>query len=182
MLHAAQMITQPPESTTEALGTNATFSCRGIGSVLWQLNGTQVLDAGQVPNFVNEQVFVPLPRDNFSELIVTATRETNATFVIICAMIPFRGVETPVESGPVQLLVYGEYNVDAWKVFAYCLSLSSLTGQILSSPSFRWPDSLIPLFPILEKGDERVWPAKLVFIQYKVMTTMLQITVCDFNC
>ena len=131
-----QMITQPPESTTVALGTNATFSCRGIGSVLWQINGTQVQAAGQVPVFASAQVFVPLPRDNFSELIVTATRETNATLMIICAVNPFSGVEAPVESDLVQLFVYGEYNVDRRVSPVYCLPLSSLTGQILLSPSF----------------------------------------------
>ena len=152
MLHAAQMITQPPESTTVALDTNATFSCRGIGSVLWQINGTQVLDAGQVPKFVSTQVFVPLPRDNFSELIVTATEETNATLAIICIVNPFRGVETTMESGPVRLLVYGEYNVDAWKVFAHCLPLSSLAGQILSSPSFPLARFSYPPLSHLGKG------------------------------
>ena len=72
------MISQPPVSTTAALGTNATFSCRGAGSVLWQINGTQVQAqaASQVPKFENAQVqvfFFPLPRPSSSELIVTAT-------------------------------------------------------------------------------------------------------------
>ena len=102
-----QMITQPPVSTTAALGTNATFSCRGIGRVLWQINGTQVRGASQPPVFAIAQIFVPLPRDNFSELIVTATRETNATLVIICTVDPISGVGDSVGSDPVQLLVYG---------------------------------------------------------------------------
>ena len=100
------MITQPPVSTTAALDTNATFSCHGIGRVLWQINSTQVQDAGQVPGFANVQVFVPPPRDNFSELIVTATGETNATLMIICQVHPFRGVGKADRSEPVQLLVY----------------------------------------------------------------------------
>ena len=104
----AQMITQPPESTTAALDTNATFSCRGIGKVLWEINGTQVRDASQVPVFANVRVFVPLPRDNFSELTVTATRDTNATLVIICTVDPFIGVGDPDRSEPVRLLVYGK--------------------------------------------------------------------------
>ena len=152
MLHAAQMITQPPESTTVALGTNTTFYCRGIGSVLWQINGTQVLDAVQVQIFVSTQVFVPPPRDNFSELIVTATEKTNATLAIMCIVNPFRGVEATMESDPVRLFVYGEYNVDAWKVFAYCFPLSSLTGQILSSPSFPLARLSYPPLSHLGKG------------------------------
>ena len=94
-------------STTAALGTNATFSCRGIGRVLWLINGTQVRAANQPPVFANTQVFVPLPRDSFSELIVTATRVTNATLVIICIVDPISGVGDSVGSDPVQLLVYG---------------------------------------------------------------------------
>ena len=101
------MITQPPVSTTAALGTNATFSCRGAGSVLWQINGTQVQDASQVPVFENVQVYVPLPRDSSSELIVTATEMTNATLVIICIVDPGIEMGDPGLSDAVRLLVYG---------------------------------------------------------------------------
>jgi hypothetical protein len=98
-------------STTAALGTNATFSCRGTGSVLWQINGTQVRDASQVPAFASILlVYVPLPRDSSSELIVTATRETNASLMIICVVDPGIGMGNLVRSDPVQLLVYGKYN------------------------------------------------------------------------
>ena len=103
------MLTQPPVSTIAALGTNATFSCRGIGRVLWQINGTQVKGASQPPVFAIAQIFVPIPRDNFSELIITVTRETNATLVIICLIDPVSGVGDSVRSDPVQLLVYGMF-------------------------------------------------------------------------
>ena len=106
---SAQMITQPPEFTTAALDKNATFYCCGIGRILWQINGTQVQTASQVPMFASIQVFVPLPRDNFSELIVTATREINATLEIRCVVDPFVGVVDSVKSDPVQLLVYGMF-------------------------------------------------------------------------
>ena len=109
ILHAAQMITQPPESTTAALDANATFSCHGIGRVLWQINGTQVWSANQVPVFASIQVFVPLPRDNFSELIVTATRETNASLEIRCVVDPYSGVGITIMSDPARLLVYGMF-------------------------------------------------------------------------
>ena len=102
------MITQPPVSTTAALGTNATFSCRGAGSVLWQINGTQVQDASQLPNFESILVYVPPPRPNSSELIVTATEVTNATLVIVCAVDPGIGMGDIRRSDPVQLLVYGK--------------------------------------------------------------------------
>ena len=103
----AQIITQPPVSITAALDTNATFSCRGNGEVLWQINGTQIRTANQVPNFASIQVFVPLPRDSSSELIITATGETNATLIIICAVDQGVGMGTFVRSDPVRLLVYG---------------------------------------------------------------------------
>ena len=103
----AQMLTQPPVSTAAALGTNATFSCGGSGRVLWQINGTQVRVASQMLNFASIDVFVPLSRDNFSKLIVTATDETNATLMIICVVDPSAGVGGSISSDPVQLLVYG---------------------------------------------------------------------------
>ena len=104
----AQTLTQSPESTTAALSTDATFSCCRTGSVLWQINGSQVQDASQLPIFARVQVYVPLPRDGFSEMIVTATRDTNATLVIICVVDPGIGMGNIVRSNPVQLLVYGK--------------------------------------------------------------------------
>ena len=104
------MITQPPQSTIAALGTNATFFCRGDGSVLWQINGSQVRDPGQLPVFAGFKVFVPLPRQSFSELIVTATEVTNATLEIICVVDPGIGMGDIDSSDPVQLLVYGKLN------------------------------------------------------------------------
>ena len=104
----AQILVQPPESTTAALGANATFSCRGEGTILRQFNNTVVQDESQVPLFANIQVFVALPRDDFSELIVTATRVTNATLVIVCVVDPGVGMGDLVRSDPVQLLVYGK--------------------------------------------------------------------------
>ena len=103
------MISQPPESTTAALGTNATFSCHGSGKVSWQIGNTQVRDETQVPGFASIlQVYVPLPRDSSSELIVTATRETNATIMIRCIVDPFIGVGSDDRSDPVTLFVYGK--------------------------------------------------------------------------
>ena len=135
MHSTAQMITQSPESTTAALDTNATFSCHGIGRVMWQINGTQVQVAGQVPIFASAQVFAPLPRDNFSELIVTATREINTTLMIICAVNPFRGVEVPVISDPVRLLVYGENDVDGrFSLDWYIVCLYVVSQARLSHP------------------------------------------------
>ena len=64
--HTGQMITQPPVSTTAALGTNATFSCRGIGRVLWLINGTQVKSASQPPVFAKAQIFVPQYQETIS--------------------------------------------------------------------------------------------------------------------
>ena len=108
-------------STTAALGTNATFSCRGAGSVLWQINGTQVQDASQLPSFESILVYVPLPRPSSSELIVTATEVTNASLVIICAVDPGIGMGDILTSDPVQLLVYGMYlchaHVRMYKIF-----------------------------------------------------------------
>ena len=106
----AQVISQPPESTTAALGANATFSCRGNGKVLWEINNTQVRDASQLPTFSSICVFAPLPKDSSSELIVTASTTTNASLIIICVVEPGANVRpwSSNESSPVQLLVYGK--------------------------------------------------------------------------
>ena len=104
------MISQPPESTTAALGTNATFSYRGTGSVLWEINSTQVRAASQVPLFSSICVFVPLPNDSSNELFVTASTTTNASLMIVCVVQPSPGVQpwSSNKSSPVQLLVYGK--------------------------------------------------------------------------
>ena len=125
-------------STTAALGTNATFSCRGAGSVLWQINGTQVRDASQLPAFESILVFVPLPRPSSSELIVTATEVTNATLEIICIVDPGIGMGDLVKSDAVQLLVYGRYLCYAHDVQNFSLvdgySSTCIQGADQASP------------------------------------------------
>ena len=106
----AQLITQPPESTTAALGTNATFTCAGNGQVRWQVTGTQVLTQELVELFAADGVYVPLPTPNFSELIITASVKYNVTGqgAVVCQVDPGIGVGQVEESDPVRLLVYGE--------------------------------------------------------------------------
>ena len=74
----AQLITQPPESATVALNTNATFSCSRNGEVLWEISNIQIIAPVQVQQFADVKVFVPLPKPSFSELIVTATVNNEA--------------------------------------------------------------------------------------------------------
>ena len=109
----AQLITQPPESTTTALSTNATFSCHGNGSVFWEINRTQVLTESQVREFAQgTQEYVPLPTSSFSLLIMTATVDNNFTQIeVICLVDPGLGVGELQESNSVHLLVYGEYSM-----------------------------------------------------------------------
>ena len=105
--HTAQeLITQPPVNTTTALGTNATFSCRGNGPVLWSISNTQIRDANQLSGFEMVGIYVPLPKDNFSELIITATLKNNATRMIQC--IVDQGIIGKINMNVVTLLVYGE--------------------------------------------------------------------------
>ena len=100
------MITQPPESTAAALGTNATFSCHGNGSVFWEINRTQVVTEDQVRALAQEtQEYVPLPTSSFSLLIMTATVDKNFTREVICVVDHDGEIE---KSNPVRLLVYGE--------------------------------------------------------------------------
>ena len=109
-LATAQLITRPPESTTAALGTNATFTCAGNGLVRWQVTGTQILTQEQVELFETDGVYVPLPTPNFSELIITASVKYNVTDpgAVVCQVDPGIGVGQVEKSDPVRLLVYGE--------------------------------------------------------------------------
>ena len=83
----AQLITDSPKNVTAALGTNATFSCRGNGEIRWEIAGTHVLTEQQVQLFSQEKVYVPLPTPSFSELIMTATEMYNFTTTIIISQI-----------------------------------------------------------------------------------------------
>ena len=97
------MITQPPESTTAALGTNATFSCRGNGEIIWEIDGTQVLTEQHVQLFSCEKVYVPLPTPSVSELIMTASEMNNFTRTIRCLVDPGIRVGLVEKSDPVYL-------------------------------------------------------------------------------
>ena len=108
---AAQLIAVPPESATAALGTNATFTCRGNGDVFWEISGTQVQTEQLVQLFAVEKVYVPLPTPSISQLIMTATEMNNFTRTIQCLTVdPGVGVGPYAyeKSDPVHLLVYGE--------------------------------------------------------------------------
>ena len=96
-------------NTTTALGTNATFSCRGNGQVIWDISNTRVRTVDTVQSFAEVEVFVPLPTPNFSELIVKGTVENNFTRPIRCVVEPGNVLEANEESDAVYLLVYGEY-------------------------------------------------------------------------
>ena len=100
----------PPVNTTTALGTNATFSCRGNGQIVWEISSTQVRGQDQVEGFNAVNVFVPLPTADYSELIVTGTRDNNNTRPIRCVVEPENVLEANEESDAVYLLVYGELN------------------------------------------------------------------------
>ena len=109
MTQTAQLITQPPENVTAALGTNATFTCRGNGKVLWEVDGTQIMTEQQVQLFAEVGVYVPLPTPSVSELIMTATEMNNFTRSIICRVDPGIRVGAVEKSDPVHLTVFGEY-------------------------------------------------------------------------
>ena len=94
-------------NTTAALGTNATFSCRGDSNITWEINGRQIRDRDEVDTFRTQlKVYVPLPKPSFSELIFTASTTTNCTSVV-CLVGPRNG---PVNtSEEVKILAYGKF-------------------------------------------------------------------------
>ena len=96
-----RLITQPPTNTTAALGTNATFHCRGNGEIHWKVNDTEITDLSLIQDFEQIGIYTPLPKDTLSSLIVTATEKNNHTH-------EFRCLINTEESEKSQLLVYGE--------------------------------------------------------------------------
>ena len=101
------MITQLPVSTAAALDMNATFTCGGDDIVTWEVIGTRITSADQLPIFAREKIYASLPTPRFSELIVTATAENNFTRTIKC-LVTLGTIDTPAESEIVRLFVYGE--------------------------------------------------------------------------
>ena len=123
------MITHSPKNATAALSTNATFSCRGNGEILWEIDGTQVLTEDLVQLFAELGVYVPLPTPNVSELIMTATEMNNFTRTIQCLVDPGIGVGQLEESDLVRLLVYGEksYNKNTMTYRCILIIIASLS-------------------------------------------------------
>ena len=110
IMHAAQLIAESPVTATVALGMNATFSCRGDNNITWEVNGLQIRGHTQVDDRRAHKVYVPLPKPNFSELIITATNITNYTSVI-CIVGPSNSIgDNAVKTNEARLLVYGEFN------------------------------------------------------------------------
>ena len=113
-LSTAQQITQPPVNTTAALGTNATFSCSGVGDqIFWEVSNTQIITSDLVMNFASQvQVYAPLPTDQgYSELFVMATIGNNASLPIRCNVgVGNAPTGNIVESNTVFLTVYGKHS------------------------------------------------------------------------
>ena len=108
LTHTAQLITDPPSNATTALGTNATFSCRGNGEIMWEVGNTQLFDQNQVNNFAAVGVYAPLPTPFFSELFVTGNTANNFTRAIQCIVVDPNNPLRNEESENVHMLVYGE--------------------------------------------------------------------------
>ena len=62
-----------------------------------------------MPTFAQEKIYVPLPTQSVSQLIVTATEMNNFTRTIQCLVDPGNVAEQLDESEIVRLLVYGEW-------------------------------------------------------------------------
>ena len=105
----AVMILNPPKNVTAALGTNATFSCRGNGGhIIWEVAGIQIRHSPDQQLAAQDKIYAPLPTTNYSELIMTATLANNVTRMIECIVGPMSGVGETASSELVRLLVYGK--------------------------------------------------------------------------
>ena len=102
-----QLITLPPVNTTVALGTNATFNCRGDNIITWEIANVQIRDPAQVDDYrTHHKIYAPLPKPNFSEVIITARNVTNYTIPIACVV----GDGVVIKSEEVKLLAYGKFS------------------------------------------------------------------------
>ena len=108
-LHSTgQLITHSPVNTTVALGTNATFTCRGDSTIAWEIGNRQIRDPDDVVLYrTRHKIYAPLPKPNFSELIITARNATNYTIAIIC-VVGDNGLVNKSEE--VKLLAYGKFS------------------------------------------------------------------------
>ena len=77
---SAQTITEHPVNVTVPLSRNATFHCRGTSNITWVIATTQIRHTYQVFSYATQhKMYIPLPKANFSELIITATMNNNRT-------------------------------------------------------------------------------------------------------
>ena len=130
-------------STTAPLGTNVTFTCHGDYLIFWQINGTQTLSITSelVSLFAQEQIYVPVRKHGFSMLIITATANNNFTHEIEC-LVAKSGIDQPVVSEVVHLLVYGECIVSYLQLVSLNVANSScaimlMPNHVINVP-FRW--------------------------------------------
>ena len=105
-------------NTTAALGTNATFSCEGNSNITWEIANRQIRHCDDADEFRTlYKMYVPLPKPNFSELIITASSNTNSTS-IICLVGPSNGFSNQVtESEEAIILAYGEFSSEYLSYF-----------------------------------------------------------------
>ena len=104
LLVSSGLIIQSPMSMVAALGTNVTFTCRVIGSILWSINGIQVFPNG-VEDFVLSGIFVPAAQLNISSVRILAGPFNNGT-TLSCLVEKFPGILN--ESELVNFTSYGE--------------------------------------------------------------------------
>ena len=79
--------------------------------IFWEVSGTQIATSDLVMRFTSQvQVYAPLPTDQgFSELLLLATIENNASLPIRCNVAVGGTVNGNIEeSSTVVLTVYGE--------------------------------------------------------------------------
>ena len=103
-------VLSPPVGSVAPLNVNVSFRCTvssGI-TIIWSINQTQISVDTQVGFFASRFLYVPLPTNDHSEMIITARKSNNNTMVE-CVAVDFDIVPIRVQtSDTATLKVYSE--------------------------------------------------------------------------
>ena len=76
-------VLSPPVGSVAPLNVNVSFRCTvnsGV-TIIWSINQTQISVDSQVVLFASRFLYVPLPTNDHSEMIITARKFNNNTMV-----------------------------------------------------------------------------------------------------
>ena len=88
-VYPSEILESPVGIQTVPLGSNATFSCRTTGLLVWRVGSAQILHPSQISNLAKQKIYITgdsVPDENSglehsSTVIITGTRDNNVTML-----------------------------------------------------------------------------------------------------